>query len=136
MRPGIKGLSENIYVKSIVGRFLEHFENIDFWKWEEIPSDKAKIFITSADLMPRNLYWRVEVMVPLENMTVHRQVMEQVIAANLNDEAQTWKMKSNGNYERVKSSPRAFSAHEYFMTNPSLSGRGKSLEHNPPRKPE
>ena len=86
--------------------------------------------------MPRNLNWRVEIMVPLENMTVHRQVMEQIIAANLNDEAQTWEMKSNGNYERLKSSPRAFSAHEYFMTNPSLSGRGKALEHNPPRKPE
>ena len=136
LKPGIKGLSENIYVKSIIGRFLEHSRILIFGNGEEIPSDKAKIFITSADLMPRNLYWRVEVMVPLENMTVHRQVMEQVIAANLNDEAQTWKMKSDGNYERVKSSPKAFSAHEYFMTNPSLSGRGKSLEHNPPRKPE
>lgn len=127
LRPQIEGFSDNITVKTIVGRFLEHSRISCFGDGNLLPSKNAKLFITSADWMPRNLDNRVEIMVPVENETVHEQIMGQILGANIKDKKQSWIMQSDGSYKRCSYNSNSFSAHEYFINNPSLSGRGNSL---------
>ncbi len=134
LKPGIKGLSENISVKSIVGRFLEHSRIICFANGASLPSDQAKVYISSSDWMHRSFYNRIETLVPIENPTVHKQVLEQVMRANLKDDLQSWTMNADGTYTKMKDG--SFNAQEFFMTNKSLSGTSKKTKNVKKPKPK